>query len=157
LGPLAERLPLRTARIAAARNACLDEIRASGWTGYDHLVVADLDDVLAAPLQVESFPRAAGWLEGAPDRAGVFANATPRYYDIRALRPAPWSPEDCWRRIWGRPDSQSFEAAKFREVFSRQVELPRHLPPIEVRSAFGGLGLYRMGFALDARYLGIDE
>lgn len=156
LGPLAERLPLRTARIAEARNACLDEIRASAWAGYDHLVVADMDDVLADPLDVETYRRAADWLEGAPDRAGVLANASPRYYDVWALRHDTWCPHDCWHRIWGRPASQSFEAAKFREAFARQIELPRHLAPIEVRSAFGGLGLYRMAFALDARYVGID-
>ena len=156
LGHLQERLPLRTARIARARNACLDEIRASAWAGYDHLVVADLDDVLAAPLDVESYRQAADWLEGASDRAGVFASAAPKYYDVWALRHDTWCPDDCWHRIWERPASQSFEAAKFREVFSRQFELARHLPPIEVRSAFGGLGLYRMASALDATYLGID-
>ena len=58
LGHLLERLPLRTERIAEARNACLDEIRASPWAEYDHLVVADLDDVLAEPLDVESYRRA---------------------------------------------------------------------------------------------------
>lgn len=156
LGPLAERLPLRTARIAEARNACLDLIRGSAWAGYDHLVVADMDDVLAEPLDITSFGSAADWLDAAPDRAGVFANAIPRYYDIWALRHDTWCPGDCWHRIWGRPASQSFEAAKFREAFARQIELPPHLPPIEVRSAFGGLGIYRMEFALDARYTGID-
>ncbi|NQW53677.1 MAG: hypothetical protein HQ465_20800 [Rhodospirillales bacterium] len=156
LGHLLERLPLRTERIAEARNACLDEIRGSPWAEYDHLVVADLDDVLAEPLDVESYRRAIAWLEGAPIRAAVFANATPRYYDIWALRHDSWCPDDCWHRIWGRPDSQSFEAAKFREVFARQIELPRHIAPIEVRSAFGGLGLYRMAFARDAEYGGTD-
>lgn len=156
LGPLAERLPLRTARIAEARNACLDAIRGSTWAGYDHIVVADLDDVLAEPLDVEDYRRAAEWLEGAPDRAGVFANAAPRYYDVWALRHDTWCPGDCWHPIWGRPSSQSFETAKFREVFARQIELPRHLAPVEVRSAFGGLGVYRMEFALGATYAGLD-
>ncbi|MDB5488284.1 MAG: hypothetical protein JWQ58_1999 [Reyranella sp.] len=156
LGDLGDRLPLRTARIAEARNACLDEIRGSELADYDHLVVADLDDVMAQPLDVESYVRATDWLNAAPDRAAVFASATPRYYDIWALRHDTWCPDDCWHRIWGRPASQSFEAAKFREVFARQIELPRHMPPIEVRSAFGGLGVYRMSSIHDARYVGID-
>jgi hypothetical protein len=156
LGHLADRLPLRTARIAEARNACLNEIRDSSWAEYDHLVVVDLDDVLAKPLDVGSYRRAIAWLEDTPDRAAVFASATPRYYDIWALRHDSWCPDDCWHRIWGRPASQSFEAAKFREVFARQIQLPRHMAPIEVRSAFGGFGLYRMAFARDGRYAGLD-
>ena len=115
-----------------------------------------MDDVLAAPIDAASFARASAWLAAAPDRAGVFASAAPRYYDIWALRHPTWSPHDCWHRIWGRPARESFEAAKFREVFARQIALPRQLPPIEVRSAFGGLGIYRMSYGLDSAYAGLD-
>jgi hypothetical protein len=157
LGTLAERLPKRTERIAHARNTCLDEIRRSEWAGYDHLVMADLDDVLASPMSADDFAQAAGWLDGGPSRAAVFANATPRYYDVWALRHDRWCPRDCWRPIWGRPAEESFEAAKFREVFARQIRISAGLPPIAVQSAFGGLGIYRMSFALGARYCGLDD
>ena len=157
LGRLEHRLPLRSERIAFARNAYLDEVRASPWNDYDHLVVADLDDVLAAPVPIDGYRQAMEWLDGAASRAAVFANATPKYYDIWALRHDAWCPGDCWHPIWGRPPTESFEAAKFREVFSRQIEIPHHLAPIEVRSAFGGLGLYRMPFTREARYRGADE
>ncbi|WP_428677609.1 hypothetical protein [Reyranella sp.] len=156
LGQLAARLKLRTERIAYARNAYLDEARRSPWGEYSRLVVADMDDVLAVPLDVDAFARGSAWLDEAPDRAAIFASAAPRYYDIWALRHPTWSPHDCWHRIWERPASQSFEAAKFREVFARQIALPRQMRPIEVRSAFGGLGLYRMSYALNSRYVGLD-
>jgi len=155
LGRLEDRLPRRTERIAFARNACLEEI-ARGNADADHLVVADLDDVLAAPIAADGFARAATWLDGAPARAGALANATPRYYDVWALRHERWCPHDCWHPIWGRPPDETFEAAKFREVFARQIEIPPRLPPIAVRSAFGGLGIYRRSFALAARYCGVD-
>lgn len=157
LGVLANRMPLRTERIAHVRNFCLDKIHASDWTGYDHLIVTDLDDVLARPVSVECFEQAIDWLDASPSRAAVFANAEPRYYDIWALRHDQWCPRDCWHRIWGRPPSVTFEAAKFREVFARQIVLPHDLPPVPVRSAFGGLGIYRMSFVRHARYSGIDE
>ena len=51
---------------------------------------------------------------------------------------------------------ETFEAAKFREVFTRQIVIPPSLPPIAVRSAFGGLGIYRLPAALAARYHGVD-
>jgi hypothetical protein len=156
LGVLADRLPKRTERIALARNACLDEIRRSDWAGYDHLVMADLDDVLAFPARADGFAEAVRWLGGDPARAAVLANAAPRYYDIWALRHDRWCPQDCWHPIWGRPQDESFEVAKFREVFARQIEIPAALPPIAVRSAFGGLGIYRLSAALTARYCGLD-
>lgn len=156
LGELAATLPRRTERIAFARNACLEEIARAGWTGRDHLVVLDLDDVLSAPAPVEAFEQAGRWLDEEPARLAVFASASPAYYDIWALRHRTWCPDDCWHAIWGRPREVSFEAAKFREVFSRQIDLPPSLDPIEVRSAFGGLGIYRMSSVRRARYDGLD-
>jgi hypothetical protein len=156
LGPLATRLPKRTERLAHVRNAGLEDIGRVGGQAFDHLVIADLDDVLNSPMAADGFFQAARWLDADPARAGVFANARPRYYDVWALRHDRWCPHDVWHAIWGRAEGESFEAAKFREVFARQIEIPASAPPIEVRSAFGGLGLYRMSAALKARYDGID-
>lgn len=156
LGDLEAELPIRSARIARARNACLEEIRRSRWAAYDHLIVADLDDVLEGDLDPVACAQAARWLDASARRAGVFANAAPRYYDVWALRHDTWCPGDCWHPIWHRPPGDSFEAAKIREVFSRQIAIPPELPPIQVRSAFGGLGLYRMAFALEGSYHGVD-
>jgi hypothetical protein len=156
LGDLASEMPLRTLRIATARNACLAEINNGPLAAYDHLVMCDLDDVLTMPINPFDFRQAAQWLEAQLDRAGVFANATPNYYDIWALRHAAWCPGDCWHAIWDRGAGESFEAAKFREVYSRQFALPRKLPPIRVMSAFGGLGIYKLKYALSARYSGVD-
>lgn len=154
-GVLSERLPRRTERIAFARNLGLDEIRRFA-RGSEHLVVLDLDDVLAEPVSSEAFAAAAAWLDADPRRAGAFANSTPCYYDIWALRHPRWCAGDCWRPIWNRPPDETYEAAKFREVFARQIAIPPGLPPIAVDSAFGGLGLYRMAYALQAGYRGLD-
>jgi len=157
LGVLEDRLARRTERIAYVRNAGLDAIRQSPWSGYDHLVGAGLDDVLAPPIAAGGFAQAGAWLDAASSRAGVLANAAPRYYDIWALRHDRWCPNDCWHPIWGRPDAETFEAAKFREVFTRQIAIPPALAPIAVQSAFGGLGIYRLAAALAGRYCGIDD
>lgn len=156
LGTLEPIVPVRTARIAYARNACLDAVRGSIAAAYDHLIVVDLDDVLDGDLAIEAVRQAADWLDAAPERAGVFANAAPRYYDIWALRHESWCPGDCWHAIWGRPADQSFEAAKFRESLFRQIVLPSAMPPVAVQSAFGGLGLYKMPFARQGAYAGLD-
>lgn len=156
-GCLEEQLPRRTERIAWLRNACLDRVRALPQGDWDHLVVADLDDVLAQPIAAQPFAQAIDWLEASPERAAVFASAAPRYYDVWALRHPRWCPHDCWHRIWGRNAPESFEAAKFREVFRRQIEIPLAMAPIAVRSAFGGLAVYRLSWALRSRYRGLDD
>jgi hypothetical protein len=155
LGVLEDALPVRPVRIAAARNACLQELRRCGET-FDHLLVTDLDDVLAEPVSVDAFRWAADWLDASGERVAVTANATPRYYDTWALRHERWCPYDVWQTIEGRPENCSFEAAHVREVFRRQIVLPPHAPPIPVQSAFGGLGLYKAPRALTAEYRGTD-
>ncbi len=77
LGVLADQMPLRTTRIAHARNAYLDLIKNSPWRDFDHLIVVDLDDVMEAPIDLVQFGAARHWLEASPDRAAVFANASP--------------------------------------------------------------------------------
>ncbi len=156
LGRVVDTVPVRCVRLANARNACLDAAKADGWGDAGHVIVADLDDVLAAPLDLEAFAAAAGFLDAEPKRAGVFPNASPRYYDIWALRHATWCSVDCWHLIWDREPSEPFEAAKIREVLRRQIALPPGLAPIGVRSAFGGIGLYKGRFAMAARYAGLD-
>ena len=112
LGALEERLTKRTERIAFARNTGLDEIARGTDAGHDHLVVADLDDVLAQPVDADAFARAAAWLDADPARAGVTANAMPRYYDVWALRHERWCPDDCWHPIWGRPPDETFRSGQ---------------------------------------------
>ena len=103
LGTLEERLTKRTERIAFARNAGLDEIARGADAGHDHLVVADLDDVLAQPIDADAFARAAAWLDADPARAGVMANAMPRYYDVWALRHERWCPRRLLASDLGSP------------------------------------------------------
>lgn len=156
LGALETSIQARTMRIAAARNACLEALQPRAGD-FDHLLVADLDDVLGGTVSCDAFGRAATWLDEAGERVAVTANCLPRYYDTWALRHERWCPYDVWQPIWNRPADCSFEEALFREVFRRQIVLPAHLPPIPVLSAFGGLALYKARPALNARYQGADQ
>lgn len=154
-GELASVEKRRTVRIAAARNIYLDEVRRS-YADFDHLIVCDLDQVLSSPINLHRFADAATSLDIHSDWVGVTANSWPLYFDIWALRHEVWCPHDCWHAIWERPQWQSFEYAKYRHVFSRQIRIPSESAPIEVESAFGGLAIYRMGPALRSEYVGID-
>lgn len=145
----------RTVRIAMARNACMSLLR-DRYHDFDHLVTFDLDNVLSEPVCGTAFARASRWLDASEARAGVFANAVPQYYDLWALRHPHWCPDDVWQAIWNRHSWCSFELAKFRHVYSRQVRIAQDQAPIAVTSAFGGLSIYKMRFVTTATYCGLD-
>lgn len=157
LGKLKDRLPKRTSRLAYVRNIGLAELRRRGWSDYGHLIVTDLDNVMRDSVPIAGFLSAANWLDEKAERAGIFANSSPRYYDIWALRHDTWCPADCWHAIWKRGAHETFHAAKMREVHDRQIVLPSWLAPIPVRSAFGGLGIYKLNHVKAADYEVIDD
>ncbi|MDF2373727.1 MAG: hypothetical protein P1V21_23355 [Rhizobiaceae bacterium] len=149
------KIDLRTERLAALRNRCLDEIFSDARLGqFDHLIIMDLDAVneyfdasrLLELLDTED-----------PDWTAIFANQSERYYDIWALRHPDWSPDDCWKRVRERPESMSKEEAIAKFVASRRVKLDLQEGFIEVQSAFGGLGLYKLQALRDCQYVGVDE
>jgi len=147
---LAAALPDRTKRLAAARNACLEFVRRAPYHSYDELLVIDFDEVNQLDIDLGQFTSARAYLQSRADLHGVFANAQPFYYDIWALRHADWSPGDCLVEFHAnaaaRPDA-------FQEfVHRRTMPLDPTAAPIDVRSAFGGLGLYRMRSALAGTY-----
>lgn len=152
LGNLEPHMPKRTWRIATARDACLDLIRAGDWASYDELVMCDLDEVLTDRIEATGFAAARVWLHAEECRAAAFSNSMPVYYDIWALRHQTWCPYDCWHAIWGRSASEPLMAAKIREVHARQLALPIWMRPISVRSAFGGMAIYKMRKLAGANY-----
>lgn len=155
LPPLQKTMPKRTERIAYLRNRALDLVWRDPRLGaFDFAIVMDMDDAN------EIFPRDAlldhmrGWPE---DRAAVFANQSEVYYDIWAFRHPDLSPDDSWERVRNRPFGMSKKQAKTAFIARRQAPLPRDAGLIEVDSAFGGLGLYRLPAIRDCRYVGLDE
>jgi FkbM family methyltransferase len=147
-------LPTRTERIARARNAYLDAVRSSALREFDDLVVLDLDEVNSRPTDLESFVAARDYLWAEEQRVAVFANAAPFYYDIWALRHPKWSPDDCWVSVARETPLLGRAAAEKRFVYDRQIALPASAAPVEVDSAFGGLGIYKMPAALASTYIG---
>jgi hypothetical protein len=145
---------MRPERIAVARNAYLDEIRNTELREFDHLVTLDMDAVNAGAISLEAFRAAVGFLDGAPETAGVFSSATPVYYDMWALRCDGCCPTDCWSEIAAKPWWMSKRAAGYKYIYARQIAIPREMAPIPVSSAFGGLGVYKMTFALQQGYSG---
>jgi len=144
----------RTARLAIARNAYMEMLDAACLAHFDHLVVLDFDDVNTTPISEKSFAEAMRFLDSCDQNAGVFANQLP-YYDIWALRHDSWCPGDCWSEVENRPAYLPKHRAVERYFQQRQIEIDPNARPVPVRSAFGGLAIYKMKFARSARYVGV--
>lgn len=141
----------RTQRLALVRGALIDAVRAHPqWRGFDRLCLIDMDDITTRPIEPASLMAADAFLSGDGAIAGVFANQIGVYYDLCALRHAVLCPDDCWLEVLRYalraqvPDAEAFAQTMGRRRFA----IDPAMAPIEVESAFGGLGLYRLGAVL---------
>ncbi len=146
----------RTQRLAYLRNHILGFIKERGLIDYDALCIMDFDEVNVNEISPDSFVAATEFLFSHPDNAGVFAVSDPIYYDIYALRHEHWCESDCWKEFHAAPMSRKAEVFQSL-ICDRQVPIDKTYPPIPVGSAFGGLALYRLSYALQAAYVGLDQ
>lgn len=144
---LAHTTPARTVRLAAARNALVSCIRHwSEVADFDTLIMLDMDEVNASPWPLAAMEQALASLHDQPDTVGIFANQLHNHYDLWALREPTLCPGDIWEEafdravVGGLSDTEVFEATVGRRRFC----LPPEAAPLEVDSAFGGLGLYKL-------------
>ena len=150
---MSDRFTRREERIAYCRDRLLGAIR------EDLPEIDDTDDVIIAvdhDIPID-WPRVGPELRSAVESVrrgtwnGVFPISTPRYYDIHALRAAYWNPDDAGNRTDRRkrgPLSRVLPRWVFGEYFvhARQISsrrLQRLAPVLPVKSAFGGVGIYR--------------
>lgn len=152
LGTQDGRFPLRTDRLAFARNR-LKQYAFELNHELDFVVVLDSDNVISG-IRAEHVLSLISHLRTNPDISGAFSNSAPAYYDVWALRHPIWSPDDCWQRVKYRPLYLSRKRATRRFVAARQLTIPSVVPPIDVQSAFNGLGVYRAAAALSSEYVG---
>ncbi len=152
LGRLAERMPLRTERLAHCRNVLREEAAGARYRDADYVVLADLDGV---NRRLRRAALESPWASDAPWDVAT-ANQPGRYYDVWALRHPVWSPDDCWQAAARLEPVFGRRAARRFAVRARQMRLPPGAAPVEVESAFGGLAVYRRAAFLEGRYRGLD-
>ncbi|KAK7234510.1 alpha-1,3-mannosyltransferase [Aureococcus anophagefferens] len=135
-------LPKRTHRLAHGRNMLLRRVELLGWlAGATLLVIADLDDVNKV-VDLGGAAIACGLVAGGSLDVAT-ANQPRRYYDLWALRTAR-APGNSWARA-ARYDANRYAAGLsffFPEMSHGADALPATGDPVEVLSAFGGLGVF---------------
>jgi hypothetical protein len=155
LGALTPIYPKRTERIAKCRNHYLNELRNNKkYSDYDFIVVADLDGVNS---ELTKSAVQSCWEIGTKWDA-CFANQSTAYYDIFALRHKIWCPTDCFetRDFLMKHGTSKFNARQ-AAVLSRMIKIKTDEEPIEVESAFGGLGIYTRSSLILAEYHGLTS
>lgn len=146
LGQTKQKFPKRVSRIANARNRALEYVRnGMAWNSYDYVIMADLDGRNSL-LKKSSFESI--WKDR-HDWDVCTANQRMLYYDIWALRHDNWAPSDCWTEYGilvsrGVDKRLAYELA----VSSKIIHLPKASQPLSVKSAYGGLAIYKR-FLLD--------
>jgi hypothetical protein len=143
-------------RLAFLRNMYMDRIEQEDNLRYPFVVIADCDNVNELPIERDSILAAVRYLSQKPDRAAVFANQRGFYYDISALRHEHWCPGDCWQDVNAWSNIGFVSEAVWGCVGSRQIHIPADVKPIEVNSAFGGLGIYKTSFLKGLQYCGTE-
>ena len=166
LGNLRDKIPNRIERIRLCRNYYVQWIRENYKTNlWDYVVVVDLDGmnkkIKSAGIN-SCFLSTISW-------DVVFANQKYGYYDIYALRHPIWMPYDCFRvlnivkkklELWllARPIRSFlfkriyFDQLRRKFIYDKMIKIPMNANWIQVRSAFGGLAIYRTELFLKNDY-----
>lgn len=155
LGSLDCTYPVRTDRLAVVRNLLLNEAKRVDPMP-EFFVVVDSDNVIEG-VSVDHVLKLINHLQQHQDVAAAFCNSLPAYYDIWTLRHTTWSADDCWEQVKQRPWWMPKQYAIQKYVRSRQRIISAEEGPIDVDSAFNGLGVYRLGSTTGATYSGHTE
>ncbi len=152
---LENEVPKRTERLSFLRNHALKELREDErLCEFEFAIIVDLDGVNEIFPQQRILSHMNNWPD---DQAAVFANQTDLYYDAWAYRHPKYSPDDGWKSVRNRPSGTSKNDAIETVFRSRQIPWPKDVGKVEVESAFGGLGIYKISSVKGCEYLGVDE
>jgi hypothetical protein len=137
LGNLQNKIPERIERLRFCRNEYMSFL-SSSKSNYDFIVVNDFD-IKNNKLNAKAFFSV---LTERFEWSALFANQSGKYFDIYALRHPEWNSRDCFA-----------EAAELRlagdvnyrhkAIWAKMKRISKSSPPIEVKSAFGGLAIYK--------------
>lgn len=143
LGTLQEKIPNRISRLRYCRNRYVQEYREKCKKlseNYSEILVVDFD-IRNVSLTESGVSTALNIKE---EWAALFANQRGRYFDIYALRHESWSPNDCLSEVTMLENKGlSREKAKDLAIWKKMHKIKVNQSPIEVKSAFGGFGMYK--------------
>ena len=149
----------RGKRLEHARNLIIDTIKENEVLKKCDLFVAlDFDDRNIEKIEIESITKAINFLISDEKRAGVFANQIGTYYDMWGLIDEKYCQNDFWVQtlkeiaIKTSPNEKisSEMLTKFQKYLDiKKLNFDPNLKPIKVKSAYGGLGIYKINKVIE--------
>ena len=139
LGFLENKYPNRIERLSKCRNTYVHQIRSNpNYLNIDFVLIIDFD-LKNNKMDLKILKE---WI-GKNTWAALFTNQVGSYYDIYALRAKGWNESDCFVDYSRLRVTMRAEAAKSIAIWSKMKNIKKSENPIEVQSAFGGLGIYK--------------
>ena len=144
-------IPIRTIRLELVRNVYIEYIRNNAiLSSYDYLVILDMDDANVYGTSTDKFLEAIDFLSSEKNHAGVFSNQIGTYYDMWAFRHPQLCPNDVWEEVLDYVHiHQVSDDVAFGKTFGTRVtSLDSSGGMLEVDSAFGGFGVYKLPYVV---------
>jgi len=145
-------IPIRTIRLEMVRNAYLETIRYHDQLhNFEYVAILDTDDFGGYLMDAQEISNAIQFLDASKTRAAVFANQRGPYYDMWALRHVNKCPGDIWEDVLNFTiKNKCTDDVAFAEAFAKRIfSIEESAEPIQVDSAFGGFGIYKMEYVLN--------
>ena len=138
LGKLAGEIPDRVSRIRYCRNVYVEEIRTNPkYKDSEYIIVADLDGVNSKLKAID----VTSTMKLNIEWDGLMANQSAPYYDLYALRHDQLMPRNFLIDIENAVGSSSHLRKEL--IWKRMIRIDPNMEPILVKSAFGGLAIYK--------------
>ena len=154
------KLPNRGHRLESARNLIIKTIKQNeNIANCDLFILMDLDDIGVYRINDNDILNAINFLFSEKNIAGVFANQLGAYFDMWTLREEKYCDVDIWAEVFkflmenknfsDQINRKHLEDAKKIILDKYTLSFNRNHPPIQVKSAFGGFGIYKMKSVLE--------
>jgi glycosyltransferase involved in cell wall biosynthesis len=147
-----KKIQARTVRLEIARNAYIEALKYHGqFKDFDYFIVLDMDEAGSYPIDKQAVLNALKFLSASPNRAAAFANQIGTYYDMWALRHETRCPGDVWEEALNyASQNKCSDDVAYAETLAKKIfSIAEVEEPIQVNSAFGGMGIYKMKYVLN--------
>ena len=152
-------LPNRGLRLEKARNIFIEKIKSNNnLKNCNLLIVLDLDESGNYMIKNDEIIKSINFLNSKKSIGAVFANQFGTYYDMWTLRDEKYCKNDFWAEVIqniakkinhkDNITSEILAEVKKEYIDSKTFTFDKNLPPIPVKSAFGGFGIYKMEYVL---------
>ncbi len=145
----------RGERLERARNKIIEKIKSEpNLRNCDLLIILDLDDIGEYRIDNKNILKSLEFLFSKKNIAGIFANQLGTYFDIWALRDEKYCKNDFWAEFLQNICAKAYPIDKISPEILEEVRdsyinkktytFDINQDPINVHSAFGGFGVYKM-------------